>query len=45
MTRRRRTHQAPEWTPTQSWAFLLAMLALGCALSFAMYRFLLVVLA
>jgi hypothetical protein len=45
MTRKRSTHQAPEWTPTQTWAFLFAMLALACALSFAFYRVLLAVLA
>jgi hypothetical protein len=38
MTRKRSTHQAPEWTPTQTWAFLVAMLALAGALAFAAVR-------
>ena len=38
MSRRRSTHQAPDWTPTQTVVFLVAMVALACALAFAAIR-------
>lgn len=38
MTRRRSTHQAPDWTPTQTVVFLVAMVALACSLAFAATR-------
>lgn len=38
MTRRRSTHQAPDWTPTQTVVFLVAMIALACSLAYAAIR-------
>lgn len=38
MSRRRSSHQAPDWTPTQTVVFLVAMVALACSLAFAAIR-------
>lgn len=38
MSRRRSTHQAPDWTPTQTLVFIVALIALACSLAFAAIR-------
>lgn len=40
MSRRRSTHQAPDWTPAQTGWFLVALIALACSLAFAAVRLL-----
>lgn len=35
---RRSTHQAPEWTATQSWWLIASLVALGASLGFALLR-------